>query len=621
MKGHSKSIRFSLALTALLTALFLTACGDDDFSPMAKNRGYDYMYASAKDLSKTPCNEMREGRDAVVGRDKDMYTCVFDRADSVYLWIGDSDTLTAEGFEYIREESSSSSDESSSSSSGSSSSYSSSSSSYSSSSYSSSSYRYSSSANPSSSFSVESRDQILNPNISYGIMTDPRDGQKYKTVEINGQTWMAQNLNFADSTEYPLLKGKNRCYRDIEEDCEILGRLYSRSSAMNDSRCSYGSSCSLGDGPIQGICPDGWHIPSYSEANTFVDYIGESNAPSVMSEYGWGGGVHGTNTYGLSLTSPGSWESGSFDSRGGYEHLWVYRGGNSSQYYILVQGLDKRIFVTSYSSNEVYFTVRCLKGEALPVSSSSSSSYSSSSYSSSSYSSSSSSYRQSYYTEDSTNYSVKLPTQKSDLFNPDIDYGTMTDPRDGKVYRTLRHNGITWMAENLNFSDSTDYPVLEGKNRCYNDEEDNCELFGRLYSRSAAFNDESCVFGKICSPSQAQGICPEGWRLPLKVELTNISDDEGGAAHTLMSAYGWLDEYDKILPGEDTYGFSFAGSGFHDAEKGFRALGLYGMIWHYDQGSTAAQDYLVIQGQQDHLFFNDFSSREVFISVRCVKED
>ena len=58
-------------LAALVfAAAFLTACGDDDdFAPVSRNRGYDYALKSTKEFADYPCNEMREGREAVVGRD------------------------------------------------------------------------------------------------------------------------------------------------------------------------------------------------------------------------------------------------------------------------------------------------------------------------------------------------------------------------------------------------------------------------------------------------------------------------------------------------------------------------------------------------------------------------
>ena len=192
--------------TALAFAL-LVACGDDDsFSPVAKDRGYDYAYTSAKDLSKTPCNEMREGREAIIGRDKDRYECKYDYRDSVYIWVSYDDTLTAEGREYHRAESSSSSDEegdSSSSSSSvtpqSSSSAASVSSSYSSSSSSSSNYSSSSSysyiartydgyAKGPYSLELNSKEELFNPDVDYGTLTDTRDGQVYRTVVIGNRS-------------------------------------------------------------------------------------------------------------------------------------------------------------------------------------------------------------------------------------------------------------------------------------------------------------------------------------------------------------------------------------------------------------------------------------------------
>ena len=92
------SSRQILVSVCVASTFFIAACGDDDsFSPISRNRGYDYAYTSAKDLSKTPCDSMRNGRTAVIGRDKDFYECVFDKQDSVYLWVSDYDTLTAEG--------------------------------------------------------------------------------------------------------------------------------------------------------------------------------------------------------------------------------------------------------------------------------------------------------------------------------------------------------------------------------------------------------------------------------------------------------------------------------------------------------------------------------------------
>lgn len=74
-------------------------------------------------------------------------------------------------------------------------------------------------------------------------------------------------------------------------------------------------------------------------------------------------------------------------------------------------------------------------------------------------------------------------------FNPDIAYGTLNDERDGKTYRTVKIGNLVWMAENLNYQ-------TDGS-RCWDNKEDNCPKYGRLYSWDAAKN-----------------ACPAGWRIP-----------------------------------------------------------------------------------------------------------
>ncbi|MBQ2558987.1 MAG: fibrobacter succinogenes major paralogous domain-containing protein, partial [Fibrobacter sp.] len=120
----------------------------------------------------------------------------------------------------------------------------------------------------------------LNPKIKYDSMIDPRDKKVYKVVKIEvpdsnySQVWMAENLNYADSVKTPSLKGGNWCYNNDEKNCKVGGRYYSWAAAIdsvalaNDSKeplvCGYGKKCGL-DRAVQGICPDGWHLPSIYE--------------------------------------------------------------------------------------------------------------------------------------------------------------------------------------------------------------------------------------------------------------------------------------------------------------------------------------------------------------------
>ena len=163
----------------------------------------------------------------------------------------------------------------------------------------------------------------FNPDITYGELIDERDGQKYKTVKIGNYTWMAENLNYADSIVFQSLKGGNsECYNDYEGNCILYGRLYSVEAVLDYLRSEVcKSSCSSViniDTPFQGICPDGWHLPDTTEFLDLLNATGEvartnnagviydvlNDASGLLSESSWES-ENGTNTTGFSLLAGG----------------------------------------------------------------------------------------------------------------------------------------------------------------------------------------------------------------------------------------------------------------------------------------------------------------------------
>ena len=139
-----------------------------------------------------------------------------------------------------------------------------------------------------------------------GTMVDERDGKVYKTVWVDNQLWMAENLNYADSVNYPSMLGKNWCLND-KDSCEKYGRYYTWTAAIDyvywskqgkncrDGVIDYPSTCVLPD-TVQGICPKGWHIPNIKEweilDSTMTDESYRSDAynsisaiPSCYSDY------------------------------------------------------------------------------------------------------------------------------------------------------------------------------------------------------------------------------------------------------------------------------------------------------------------------------------------------
>ena len=106
-------------------------------------------------------------------------------------------------------------------------------------------------------------------------MTDPRDGQVYKTVKIGNQTWMAENLNFETAD--------GSCFDDRTTNCLRYGRLYPWESAME-------------------ACPAEWHLPDSTEWKALFAAVGgiESAGKSLKFTEGWRNGGNGTDEFGFS---------------------------------------------------------------------------------------------------------------------------------------------------------------------------------------------------------------------------------------------------------------------------------------------------------------------------------
>ena len=136
-------------------------------------------------------------------------------------------------------------------------------------------------------------------------------------------------------------------------------------------------------------------------------------------------------------------------------------------------------------------------------------------------------------------------------FNPNINYGSFTDTRDGQSYRTVVIGGKTWMAENLNFETSNSW--------CYRNETSNCDIYGRLYTWDAAMS-----------------ACPSGWRLPSDSDWTKLTNAVGRNAGTkLKSTSGWKSRGN----GNDEFGFSALPGGRRDTDGSCDDVGGNGGWW------------------------------------------
>lgn len=202
---------------------------------------------------------------------------------------------------------------------------------------------------------VRTLDTTLNPSIVYGYVTDSRDGQLYRTVTIGTQTWMAQNLNYRNTTGSSDTVGV--CYNNSADSCAKYGRLYTWSEVMNGS-----TSSATSPSGVQGICPTGWHVPSDAEWHTLIAVSMDSatSATNLKSTSGWIS-RNGTDTYGFRAL-PGGYVSGtSFNYVGYYGYWWSATEYGAADAWS--RGMDNRgAYVYRYNYFKTYgFSLRCSK--------------------------------------------------------------------------------------------------------------------------------------------------------------------------------------------------------------------------------------------------------------------
>ena len=171
---------------------------------------------------------------------------------------------------------------------------------------------------------------------------------------------MAENLNYNVSG--------SKCYSDSESYCNTYGRLYDWSTAMNlASRCNSNSCPDQIQSKHRGICPSGWHIPSYDEGRTLSSYVQSNSGCSscdarlLKSTSGWNSGGNGTDQYGFSAL-PGGYGSsdGSFGDVGSLGYWWsTYESYSNVAYYQYMYDFDSAGW--NNRGKSLLYSVRCLQ--------------------------------------------------------------------------------------------------------------------------------------------------------------------------------------------------------------------------------------------------------------------
>ena len=454
----------------------------------------------------------------------------------------------------------------------------------------------SSSGNSSSS---EFKRVLCNVDTDKNCFKDERDGQTYRMVKIGNQVWMAENMNYETAGSY--------CYNDYAENCKNYGRLYTWGAAMDSAGVwsTDGKGCGRhildGDGfvcsatfPVRGVCPEGWHLPDTTEWYILFAAVGgqSSSGKALKSTSGWDkwdDNGNGEDTYGFSGLPAGASSYDMFQFALFWSSVEHYTGGYNIDAYGMSLYYKSAVASLYREPKSAQFSVRCLKNDDGTVPKSSSSSADEVNCSA-------------LLEEERKNGAWSWDVPKECRFNPDIDYGSMTDERDGKVYRTVKIGNQVWMAENLNYYDSTNLNIKE-TSWCYgksdNKDSSTCDVTGRLYTWAAAIT-----------------VCPSDWRLPSDADWDSLFSVVGGRSggRNLKSLTGWYGDGG----GTDSFGFSAIPGGHKSDGGAFFSVGIYAYFW----SSTEREDGKV-RGMSLYYSYDDMTpyiiDKYIAYSVRCVK--
>jgi uncharacterized protein (TIGR02145 family) len=454
-------------------------------------------------------------------------------------------------------------------------------------------------------------DNIVYGELNYG-------GQKYNTVKIGSQTWMAENLNYETSSG-------SWCY-----DCATYGRLYDWSTAKN-------------------VCPSGWHLPSRSEWQTLVRAV-DANAQfgkwwdddnvagkKLKAKDGWNSGGNGSDDYGFSaLPGGGSGNGDYFINVGTTGNWWTATEYDIVNAYSRVMYYESEGVLEGYSNKNSGFSVRCLQdsatytytltvsknptsggtttpassqsnisaGTQVNISATAASGYTFNNWTISGSGTIANSSNASTSVTVNGNVTVTANFQQSVVVTPGV--GEFADSRDNKTYKKVTIGTQTWMAENLNYQPASG----SGNSWCYDNEDSYCSQYGRLYDWSTA-----------------KTVCPSGWHLPSRAEwqtlvravdanaqLTSSGwDDNNVAGRKLKSTSGWYSNGNGI----DSVGFSALPGGFRDSDGNFYSAGGNGSWWTATEDGASHAYGRDVYYNYDNVYENNYYKSNGF-SVRCV---
>lgn len=195
-----------------------------------------------------------------------------------------------------------------------------------------------------------------------GLPSFAYEGKTYHTVLIGSLCWMKENLNVGtrvDGTQNqdPENPQKQKyCYGNSESYCDLYGGLYQWDEVMQGSTLP----------GVQGICPDGWHVPDDAEWLFMVNYLGGPDVAGgkMKSNAGWSDTGNSPDASGFSALPGGlRYYNGDLGFLGFNAYFWTSQMRDSSN--AMYWSFDHANITVqhTYDQKILGYSVRCIKNQ------------------------------------------------------------------------------------------------------------------------------------------------------------------------------------------------------------------------------------------------------------------
>jgi uncharacterized protein (TIGR02145 family) len=202
------------------------------------------------------------------------------------------------------------------------------------------------------------------------------DGKYYHTIQIFSQCWMKENMDagiMIQGSQSPSNNGviEKYCYSNNLNNCAAKGGLYIWEEMMQYTT----------DQGAQGICPEGWHIPTDEEWkileaaadsqygighpiwNNANSFRGLDAGKNLKSATGWSANGNGLDIYGFTAISGGYWWQNAFFENTNFGIYWTSTLNSQSLPWYRGFRMDMNNVARFTFDSINGYSVRCLKDQ------------------------------------------------------------------------------------------------------------------------------------------------------------------------------------------------------------------------------------------------------------------